>query len=384
MADVIEADKLSVLRKAICEAAPDLDEDDVEERMGRLRAISKYVYYLEILTDLSYPEVADIFVRVNSKGRALKTVDLTLAVLSAKWPGIVARIDEETSHAAETGWPKIDADFLVRALAATATDAASLRRLPETAVADLEDGWARIKHGLRFLIHLLEENAGIRTSNLIPSINALVPLVVLLGSYASSASFGEADAIIYWLLSVFVTSRYSSAADTKIAQDALAARSEDPIRRLYENAGLIGAPVTVSEQQLLGKGVGSPYFLLSYLAAKRRHAKDWWHDVEISESGGSGGFCDRVPPHPPAGDAKGAAMARARSTTSPTSRSSAPLPTGRSGTGLQRVLPGTARSAGRAQPPPGAARVRAARRDHVPNVLDRTPGPAGRCHVAAS
>jgi hypothetical protein len=282
--DVIEADKLSGLRRAICEAVPDLDEDDVDERLGRLRAIAKYEYYLEILTDLSYRDVADIFVRVNSKGRALKTVDLTLAVLSAEWPGVVGKIDEQMERWTAAGWPKIDAAFLVRALAATATDAGSLARLPATPIASLEAGWGRVKHGTEFLIRLLSENAGIKTSNLIPSMNALVPLVVLLGRYDKETEFTESDAVIYWLLSVFVTGRYSAAADTKIAQDSLAARSNNPVRRMFETAGLVGPALAITEQQLVGKGAGSAFFLLSYLAAKQRRAKDWWHDVEISET----------------------------------------------------------------------------------------------------
>lgn len=288
--DVIEADKLSALRRSICEAVPDLDEDDVDERLGRLRAIAKYEYYLEILTELTYRDVADIFVRVNSKGRALKTVDLTLAVLSAEWPGIVAKIDEQTERWTAAGWPKIDATFLVRALAATATDAGTLSRLAATDIASLEAGWARVKHGTEFLVRLLGENAGIKTSNLIPSMNALVPLVVLLGRYDKDQEFTDSDAIIYWLLSVFVTSRYSAAADTKIAQDSLAARSDEPVRRMFETAGLMGSPLAISEQQLVGKGAGSPFFLLSYLAAKRRKAKDWWYDVEISETSAGSPF----------------------------------------------------------------------------------------------
>src|SRR4051794_22469229 len=288
--DVIEADKLSGLRRSICEAIPELDEDDVDDRLGRLRAIAKYEYYLEILTDLSYRDVADIFVRVNSKGRALKTVDLTLAVLSAEWPGVVAKIDEETQRWTAAGWPKIDAAFLVRALAATATDAGSLSRLPATPSSSLEAGWARVTHGTEFLIRLLGENAGIKTSNLVPSMNALVPLVVLLGRHDKAKEFTNSDAVIYWLLSVFVTGRYSAAADTKIAQDSLAARSEDPVRRMFETAGLMGSPLTITEQQLMGKGAGSAFFLLSYLAAKRRRAKDWWHDVEISESAAGSPF----------------------------------------------------------------------------------------------
>jgi hypothetical protein len=288
--DVVEADKLSSLRRSICEAVPDLDEDDVDERLGRLRAIAKYEYYLEILTDLAYRDVADIFVRVNSKGRALKTVDLTLAILSAEWPGVVGKIDEQIQRWAVAGWPKIDATFLVRALAATATDAGTLHRLPSTATQTLEAGWARVKYGTEFLIHLLSENAGIKTSNLIPSMNALVPLVVLLGRYDKDTEFTEADAVIYWLLSVFVTGRYSSAADTKIAQDSLAARKDEPVRGMFETAGLIGSPISITEQQLVGKGAGSPFFLLSYLAAKKRKAKDWWHDVEISETSAGSPF----------------------------------------------------------------------------------------------
>ncbi len=170
----------------------------------------------------------------------------------------MGKIDEEIERWAAAGWPKIDATFLVRALAATATDAGTLHRLPSTATEALEAGWARVKHGTEFLIRLLSENADIKTSNLIPSMNALVPLVVLLGRHDKDAEFSEADAVIYWLLSVFVTGRYSAAADTKIAQDSLAARSQEPVRRVFETAGLIGSPIAITDQQLVGKGAGSP------------------------------------------------------------------------------------------------------------------------------
>lgn len=287
--DILNAEKLSPVRRAICEAVPTIDEDDAEDRLGRLRAISKYEYYLEILTDLTYRDVADIFVRVNSKGRALKTVDLTLAVLSAEWPGVVAKIEDQIAYWAGKGWPKIDDAFLVRALAATATNAGTLVALPATQTTELEAGWEVVKRGTEHLIRLLAD-ANIRTSNLIPSMNALVPLVVLLGRHDKAKEFTDGDALIYWLLSVFVTARYSSAADTKIAQDSLAARKNDPVRRMYESAGLMGSPLEITEQHLIGKGSTSPLFLLSYLVSKKAHAKDWWHDVEISETAGVGGF----------------------------------------------------------------------------------------------
>jgi hypothetical protein len=78
---------------------------------------------------------------------------------------------------------------------------------------------------------------------------------------------------------------FSSAADSKISQDALAVRQPDPIRALFANAGLLGAPLRVTPEQLIGKGASSAYFLLSFLVARTRQAKDWWHDVIVGQLG---------------------------------------------------------------------------------------------------
>src|SRR5918996_3134721 len=47
VADVLTADKLSPVRRRVIEAAPDLDEDEVETRLGAVRRIGDYEYYLE-------------------------------------------------------------------------------------------------------------------------------------------------------------------------------------------------------------------------------------------------------------------------------------------------------------------------------------------------
>lgn len=39
--DAVEAEKQAVLRRSICEAVPELDEDDVDDRLSRLRGIGK-------------------------------------------------------------------------------------------------------------------------------------------------------------------------------------------------------------------------------------------------------------------------------------------------------------------------------------------------------
>jgi hypothetical protein len=283
--DVLTAEKLSPMRRAMCTQFPSLDEDLVEERLSRVKRIAAYEYYIEVLTELPYKQVAEIFVRVNSKGRTLRTVDLALATLSAEWPGIVAKIDAVADEWAGKGWPRIDATFLVRCLAASGTDNGTVAQLARTSIPQLEGGWEATKRGVASLVHILRTAARIETSNLMPSMNALVPLVALLGRHGAQ-EMDDPDALIYWLLAAFITGRYNQSADTRIAQDAMAVRSAEPVRALFDVSALGGARLQVIDQMLIGKGAGSPFFLLSFLACRFRDARDWINPpVPISEKG---------------------------------------------------------------------------------------------------
>jgi hypothetical protein len=56
------------------------------QRLARLRGVRKYVYRMDVLERrLSYDEVTEIFVRVNSLGAKLRSSDLALAQITAKW-----------------------------------------------------------------------------------------------------------------------------------------------------------------------------------------------------------------------------------------------------------------------------------------------------------
>lgn len=56
------------------------------QRLARLRGIRRYTYRMDVLErGLSYNEVTEIFVRVNSLGAKLRSSDLALAQITAKW-----------------------------------------------------------------------------------------------------------------------------------------------------------------------------------------------------------------------------------------------------------------------------------------------------------
>ena len=167
-----------------------------------MRRITGYVYHVEVISNLSYEDVTKIFIRVNSQGRALKTTDLALATLSARWPGVMSELEDERDHWEKLGWPAIDLAFLARSMAALGTESRMLSGFKDASVDALQTAWLQTKDGIRHLVEMLDKNLGIETSTLIPSSNALVPLVAYLGARDDSKPLAieEADALVYWLL----------------------------------------------------------------------------------------------------------------------------------------------------------------------------------------
>jgi hypothetical protein len=258
----------------------------IGQRLDRLRKIADYPYWIEILDDLPYEEVADIFVRVNSRGVPLRSVDLALATLSARWRGVIEQLDSEAERWRSIGYPAIGVGFLARCIAAAAADTGSFRAFSNAPVEQLQQGWAETKRGVEHLVQLLRNNAGIATSELLPSENALVPLVAFLGRRPDEPLDPEtADGLLYWLFAAFIQSRYSTSLETVLAQDVAAVRSADPLEGLLRNLRLFGQRLAITEDTLAGRTDRSPYFLLSYLVARRAGARDWWHGVDLCTDG---------------------------------------------------------------------------------------------------
>lgn len=275
------------------EAVDRLDHKEIGRRLQRLAGIRDIRYHMEVLADFPYEEVTQIFVRVNSGGRALRTSDLALATLSARWSGVLNKLETEAVKWASQGYGGVDVTFLTRALAGVVLGRGlsvwSHARLVAKTDEDLEKGWATVCRGLDHLVPLLKNNLKVSHSSLLPSLIVLLPLIVLLGERPDEALDAEtANGILYWLLVATIRNRYSGSTDTLLSQDIPAARSEDPVRSLLTNLGIVGTRVEVTPRDLAGRSVNSPYFMLSFLVAQQRKAKDWWFGSAVA-LGGYGG-----------------------------------------------------------------------------------------------
>lgn len=276
-------------KRALRETYPDIDEDELDERVSRVGKIRDYKYRVEILQHMPYGEVTEIFVRVNSRGKALTRGDLALATLTAKYPGFYDKIKGRADTNAELGYPQLGISTLTRALALYGTSSGSLSGIASATNDEIDAGWKIVVQGTEHLLNLLRNNLDMGTDTLLPSINALVPLIGYLGTRDPKTPMQQQDAkaLIYWLLVASLTSRYTGPIDTLFGQDKKAL-AENGLRGLYANLGPTSR-YHITPDYLVGRSLKSAAFMVSFLAARAQGATDWWTATKIGLDG-SGQF----------------------------------------------------------------------------------------------
>lgn len=113
------------------------------QRLNRLRDIRKYMYRMDILErSLSYEEVTEIFVRVNSLGAKLRSSDLAAAQITAKWQNSLKTLETFQAECAACGFD-LDLGVHVRNLIAFTTDQARFHKVGRLTVDELKQGGKR-------------------------------------------------------------------------------------------------------------------------------------------------------------------------------------------------------------------------------------------------
>ncbi|MET9777754.1 DUF262 domain-containing protein [Streptomyces sp. NPDC006367] len=276
------------IHRELTEAGLAISDTEVGIRLSALQKISQRDFHMEVLHDFEYEEVADIFVRVNSGGRALKTTDLALATLSARIPGFLGQLEAESARWADRGYGGLDVNFLIKALTLSLSTSgkrlASVAKLTAASKETVEAGWEKVQRGLARVVPLLEEKALIPTTALIPSLAALYPLVLYYGQQPEVTEVPEEleNGLLYWFLAATARNRYGGASDTALTQDIRMLDTEDPVASLLSNLGIHKGGISVTASDLAGRNHQSPYLMFCYLAAAHADATDWWDGGPIS------------------------------------------------------------------------------------------------------
>jgi len=252
------------------------------DRLQRLRNIQQYSYVMHVLgRELSYEEVAEIFVRVNSLGAKLRGSDLALAQVTAKWPNSL-RLFEDFAEECEESQFTIDVGLLVRLMVIFATGHCQFKTVSSIPLEKMQASWEKAKDGMRYALNFLRANADIEDESLLSSPFFILPIATYGVLKDGQISPADASAMLHWLYVANAKAHYSGSSETKLDYDlGLLFKGSgfdaliDPLRQRYGR-------LDVEAGDFAGRDTRNALFSLAYLALKHSGAKDWRDGLGLS------------------------------------------------------------------------------------------------------
>lgn len=273
------------LKKAGVSGFDDPRYDKYSERLKKLRSIRKYMYNMHVLErHLSYEEVTEIFVRVNSLGAKLRSSDLALAQITAKWRNALSILDELQDECEETGF-NLDTGILVKNLVAFITGQSRFNTVASLSLEDLQTGWKEAKEGMQFALNFLKSNARLDSMALLSSPFLIITLAYFGKKYNYQLTHSQEAEIKYWLYVANTRGRYSRGSTETILDQDLAAidKGKDTdglISSLRQQFGRLELEIS----DLEGRSQRSGIFKTMFLVFREDGAKDWHSNLLISLS----------------------------------------------------------------------------------------------------
>lgn len=271
------------LIKAGVTAFDDPRYEKYSSRLKRLRSIKQYMYRMDVLErSMSYDEVTEIFVRVNSLGAKLRSSDLAMAQITAKWRESLKFFEEFQEECSNAGFD-LELGIHVKNLISFVTGQSRFKTVGRLRIEELQKGWEECKEGMRFAINFLKSNVRIDSPALLSS-----PFLMISLGYAGHqlgyklSPQQEAD-LRYWLLVANAKGRYSrGSTETLLDQDLNRLRGDKGIESLIETLRLQFGKLDIEVGELIGRNARSAYFKTMFLAFSQDGAKDWISNLVIS------------------------------------------------------------------------------------------------------
>jgi hypothetical protein len=252
------------------------------ERLQKLRQIKRYQYVMQVLDrDLSYEEVTDIFVRVNSLGMKLRGSDLALAQITAKWQNSLPLFEEFSEECDESGF-SVDVGLLVRVMVVFATKQSRFKTVTSIPLETMQASWDKAKDGMRFALNFLRSNAGIENERLLASPMQVIPIAVYGVLKSGDLESGDEGQMLRWLYGANAKSHYSGSSETTLDADLSILFRGGSFSDLTAIINQTYGRLHVEPGELKGRGVRSPLFAMMYLALKYGGARDWKTGLGLS------------------------------------------------------------------------------------------------------
>jgi len=279
------------LKNRLVKFSRNVQEDETDaylEKLSKLEKIRDYRYPVMIIHTDDYEEVTESFIRINSRGTKLREAELAMAQFAFHWPGVVIKQFEEALDTYEQANFDLEARFLMRCYVAVGTGQSRFRYLGSLWSKDqneLGEIWKQTRRGLDYTINFLKNNAGVESSDWVPSINALVPLVAYFSKKEGQLSPTEEKTLLFWLFEATIHGRFTGSPETKLDQDLRALNSSaDGLGQLIANLRREVPDFGVTTEMLVGRYQRHSFLPLLFAVFRERSARDWFTGVVLSST----------------------------------------------------------------------------------------------------
>lgn len=251
--------------------------------MDKVRKIKDYTYRIDVLdSTMSYDEVAEIFVRVNSLGARLRGSDLALAQITARWRNSL-RLFMDFQKQLDSSGLDFEISTIIRTLVAHATNQSKFDSVSSISQERLEESWEKTKKSLMFALDFTKSELGITSSQLLSSPLILTSLAYWIHHRNYKVSNEEQALMRRWGLLVNAKGRYGrGSSQDYLNQDLAVIRDGGGPTELLERLRQQVGRLEIEPGDFVARNARSGLFKNMFLVFAAAGARDWDSQLPIS------------------------------------------------------------------------------------------------------
>jgi len=192
---------------------------DVDDLISEIKKIGSYDITVQRPNKpISLKDAQELFIRLNTGGKQLPSVDLALAYISLLWNESREEFKKFQQKLIPTGFC-FDLGFFVRCLSAVSLKQSLTVKLIRSFKADtIKSDWEITKKGIEKTIDFLKTNLNLSSNLFLEAENTLVPIVLLFSKKAQAAR-NKMDLLAYWNIVSYINQRFSGQSTSILNRD---------------------------------------------------------------------------------------------------------------------------------------------------------------------
>jgi len=245
---------------------------DVDDVIDKIKSIEKYHITIQKPTkSISLKDAQELFIRLNTGGKQLPSVDLALAYISLLWDSSREEFKNFKESLTPTGF-YFDLDFFVRCLSAVSLNQSLTKKLIRSFKSEtIKEDWKLTKEGIEKTIDFLKTTLNLGSNLFLEAENTLVPLVLLF-SRREDKTRNKMNLLAYWFVVSYINQRFSGQSTTVLNRDIKTIlESEKPVDALIENLKEDGLTLTIEPNNIKG----NQFKFILYCLFKQLRTRDF-------------------------------------------------------------------------------------------------------------